>query len=98
MSMLHEPAAHRDVDHAAAFKQRLGLKNLAVYALFYVAFVVVNVVWPASMGWTVVAGLSVAIVWGFFLIILALVLALIYNRACTRHEKTFEGDGQVHDG
>lgn len=96
--MLHEPAAAHGVDKAAAFKQRLGLKMLAIYAAVYVAFVVVNVVWPKSMGAVVVAGLNLAIVWGFGLIVLALVLALIYNSACTKHEKTFEHEGQAHDG
>jgi uncharacterized membrane protein (DUF485 family) len=97
--MLHEPAADRGgIDEAAAYKQRLGLKMLAAYGAVYASFVAVNVIWPAVMGRTVVAGLSVAIVWGLFLIILALVLALIYNTACTRHEKTFESDGQVDNG
>jgi uncharacterized membrane protein (DUF485 family) len=96
--MLHEPAAVHGVDKAAAYKQRLGLKMLAVYATVYVLFVMVNVLWPRSMGWIVIAGLNLAIVWGFFLIVLALVLALIYNRACTKHEKIFEREEQANDG
>jgi uncharacterized membrane protein (DUF485 family) len=96
--MLHEPAAARAVDKAAAYKQRLGLKMLAVYGAVYVVFVAVNVIWPRVMGHILVAGLNVAILWGFFLIVLALILALIYNAACTKREKTFEREGQVHDG
>lgn len=96
--MLHEPAAVHGIDKAATYKQRLGLKMLAVYGTVYIVFVIVNVVWPKAMGWIVVAGLNVAVLWGFFLIILALVLALIYNAACTKREKTHEREEQVHDG
>lgn len=96
--MLHEPAVVRGRDKAAAYKQRLGLQMLAVYATVYVSFVVVNVAWPRAMGHIVVAGLNLAIVWGFFLIVLAFVLALIYNRACTKREKTFEREEQANDG
>jgi uncharacterized membrane protein (DUF485 family) len=95
MTMLHEPAAVHAQDEAAAYKRRLGLKMLAVYGAIYIIFMIVNVAWPKAMGWIVVAGLNVAIVWGFFLIVLALVLALIYNAACTRHEKSFEREGQA---
>lgn len=93
--MLHEPAAVHAQDEAAAYKRRLGLRMLAVYGAIYIVFILVNVAWPKAMGWIVVAGLNVAIVWGFFLIVLALVLALIYNAACTRHEKSFEGEGRA---
>lgn len=88
--MLHEPEVVHGIDEAAAYKRRLGLKMLAIYTTIYVIFIVVNVVWPKAMGWIVVAGLNVALVWAFVLIVLAFVLALFYNAACTKHEKTFE--------
>jgi len=88
--MLHEPEAVHDIDEAAAYKRRLGLKMLAIYGTIYVIFIVVNVAWPKAMGWIVVAGLNVALVWAFVLIVLAFALALVYNAACTKHEKTFE--------
>jgi uncharacterized membrane protein (DUF485 family) len=47
------------------------------------------------MGTIVVGGLNLAIVYGFGLIVVALVLALAYNWACTRHEKSFEGEEKV---
>ncbi len=96
--MLHEPAAVHGPDKAAKYKERLGLKMLAVYAAFYVSFVVVTVVSPASMGTSVVAGLNLAVLWGMFLIILAVVLALVYNALCTSREKSHEREEQVHDG
>jgi uncharacterized membrane protein (DUF485 family) len=39
--------------------------------------------------------LNLAIVYGFALIVIALILALIYNWLCTRHEKSFEDEGKV---
>ena len=89
--MLHEPAQveHR-ADEAAAYKQRLGLINLAVYTVIYLAFIIINVAWPKTMGTIVVGGLNLAIIYGFALIVIALILALAYNWACTRHEKSFE--------
>lgn len=96
--MLHEPAAVHEPDKAAKYKERLGLKMLAVYGAFYVSFVAVNVVSPSTMGASVVAGLNLAVLWGLFLIVLAVVLALIYNALCTAREKSHERDEQVHDG
>ena len=96
--MLHEPAAVHEPDKAAKYKERLGLKMLAVYGAFYVTFVAVNVISPTAMGTTVAAGLNVAIIWGLFLIVLAVIQALLYNWLCTTREKTHEREEQVHDG
>lgn len=92
--MLHEPAAVHGVDEAAAYKRHLGLIMLAVYGVIYIAFIVINVAWPKAMGVIVVAGLNLAIVFGFALIVIAFLMALFYNWACTRHEKSFEGEGE----
>ncbi|MBN1629862.1 MAG: DUF485 domain-containing protein [Thermoleophilia bacterium] len=93
--MLHEPAAVHGIDEAAAYKRRLGLIMLAVYGVIYVVFIVINVAWPKVMGTIVFAGLNLAIVYGFALIVIAFILALAYNWACTRHEKSFEGEGKA---
>jgi uncharacterized membrane protein (DUF485 family) len=93
MRMLHAPAhQERGLDEAAAFKRRLGLQMLLVYGVIYVVFIVINVAWPKAMGTIVVAGLNLAIVYGFALIAIAFILAIVYNVACTRHERTFEGE------
>jgi uncharacterized membrane protein (DUF485 family) len=96
MRMLHEPApeAH-GVDEAASYKKRLGLWMLLVYGTLYVIFIIINVVWPSAMGTMVVYGLNLAIVYGFALIVIAFLLAIVYNWLCTRHEKSFEGEGKV---
>jgi uncharacterized membrane protein (DUF485 family) len=93
--MLHEPAEEHGVDEAADYKKRLGLIMLAVYSAIYLAFIIINVVKPKIMGTIVVGGLNLAIIYGFALIVIALVLAIAYNWACTRHEKSFEGEEKV---
>ena len=85
--MLHEPAAKTGPDPAFQFKRRLGAWMFVLYALVYAGFVVVNLVRPGAMEIVLFGGLNVAVVYGFGLIIFALVLALIYSRACGRREK-----------
>jgi uncharacterized membrane protein (DUF485 family) len=92
--MLHEPAAKSGKDPAFAFKRRLGVVMFVVYAAIYAAFVLVNLLKPALMGWVVMAGLNLAVVYGFGLIVLALVLALVYNGICTRRENALSGSAK----
>ncbi len=84
--MLHEPAASAGRDPAFAFKRRLGVIMFVVYSAVYAGFVAINLIDPSLMGVKVVAGQNLAVVYGMGLIILALVLALVYNRACSRKE------------
>jgi uncharacterized membrane protein (DUF485 family) len=96
MRMLHEPAQEvHGVDESAAYKRRLGLIMLAIYSALYVIFIIINVIWPPVMGTVVVYGLTLAIVYGFALIVIAFLLAILYNWLCTRHEKSFEREGTV---
>ena len=85
--MLHAPAADSGPDLASKYKTRLGLYMFALYSLIYAGFVVINVTNPVFMEKVVFAGLNLAVVYGFGLIVLALVLALIYNAMCTKEEK-----------
>lgn len=85
--MLHEPAVRSGADPAFSYKRRLGAWMFTLYAIIYAGFVVVNLTSPGLMEKTVVAGLNLAVVYGFGLIVFALILALIYNRACGRREK-----------
>jgi uncharacterized membrane protein (DUF485 family) len=84
--MLHEPAAQSGKDPAFAYKRTLGARLFGVYAAFYASFIVVNLVSPKLMETPMLAGLNLAVVFGFTLIIAALALALVYNRACSRRE------------
>jgi len=88
--MFHEPASQGGKDPAAPYKTRLGLWMFLVYALIYAAFVAINVMAPALMDLEVVFGLNLAVVYGFFLIAFALVLALAYTRLCSAREAKME--------
>ncbi len=85
--MLHEPAAPQAKDYGTSFKMKLGLYMFGLYAVIYGGFVGINLVDAELMETTVAFGLNLAVVYGFGLIILALVQALIYNALCTRKEK-----------
>ncbi|MEQ8850112.1 DUF485 domain-containing protein [Botrimarina sp.] len=67
---------------------RLGLRLFAVYAVCYTAFVLTSAFAAPVMEREAFAGLNVAIVSGFGLIVLALVLALVYG---------VRGGGKRHD-
>jgi uncharacterized membrane protein (DUF485 family) len=83
--MGHGPAVKLGKDNAAGYKTRLGITMFIVYTLTYFGFVVINAVNPALMG-QVYFGQTLAVLYGFFLIIFAFVLAIIYNRFCTAAE------------
>ncbi len=90
--MLHEPAQQSGEDRAAGFKSRLGVKLFIVYGLVYAGFIVINVVNPELMETIILAGLNLAVVYGVGLIVVALVLALIYDHACGKKEKEMHQD------
>lgn len=85
--MLHGPPAPqpRD-DKCARYKSRLGLWMFLPYAIVYVGFVAINTVAPRLMAIDV-AGQTLAVVYGFGLIVFALLLALVYNNLCYRAER-----------
>ena len=61
---------------------RIGMILFCVYLLFYGGFVGVNAFAPEMMESLPFAGINLAILYGFGLIILALVLALLYGALC----------------
>lgn len=85
--MLHEPSKPQGKDHAVDYKTWLGVKMFVAYGLIYMGFVAINVIKPVAMETTIVFGLNLAVVYGFGLIITALVLALVYNHMCTVRER-----------
>lgn len=84
--MFHEPAQQSGKDPAFSYKTRIGMWMFLVYALIYAGFVAINLTSPALMEAEVLWGLNLAVVYGFFLIIFALVLALVYNHMCGKKE------------
>ena len=61
---------------------RIGVLLFLVYLLFYVGFVLLAAFSPATLERTPIAGVNLAIWYGFGLIVSALVLALVYGWLC----------------
>ncbi len=58
---------------------RLGMTLFLLYAAFYLGFVLVNGFAAQWADWQPIAGLNLAIIWGFGLIVVAFVFAIIYG-------------------
>ena len=84
--MGHGPAVKLGKDNAAKYKTRLGVKMFAVYCVVYATFVVLNTTNPKAME-NIFMGQTAAVLWGFGLIIFALILAMIYNHLCNKAER-----------
>jgi uncharacterized membrane protein (DUF485 family) len=86
--MLHEPAAQdTGPDHASGYKASLGVYMFIMYAIVYAGFVAIPLFKPELMDKKIMLGMNLAPVYGFGLIVLALVMALIYNTMCGAKEK-----------
>jgi hypothetical protein len=90
--MLHEPASTASKDPAGPYKMRLGTRMFFAYSVFYAGFVAINLLFPAAMGTIIVLGLNLATVYGFALIIVALIEALVYDGMCRAKEKQLAGE------
>ena len=84
--MGHGPAVKLGKDDASNYKTKLGVKMFFIYTAVYATFVIVNTINPKLME-SIIFGQTAAVIWGFGLIILALVMALFYNRLCTKAEE-----------
>jgi uncharacterized membrane protein (DUF485 family) len=84
--MLHKPAAGIGKDNAAAKKSKLGVILFIVYTLIYSGFVLIGLTKPELMGMELIGGQNIAIIYGFGLIILAIVMGFVYNYFCTKME------------
>lgn len=90
--MLHEHSNHEmGPDKAAEKKSKLGVKLFLVYTIIYFGFVIIGVFFSDLMGVYVIGGQNLAVVYGFGLIILAIVMGFIYNAMCTRLENKMNG-------
>jgi len=70
-------------------KSRLGVVMFVIYTVIYAGFILTNVFDNPIMR-IGIGSFNVAIVYGFGLIILALILAIFYNQVCTNAEKLAE--------
>lgn len=80
----HKPTEPDEQQNSETIQRntRIGLKLFAVYLALYGGFVFLNTFSPSKMSVVVFAGLNLAIVYGFTLIIAAFVLAIIYGWLC----------------
>jgi uncharacterized membrane protein (DUF485 family) len=84
------PVAKEQEDASVvAYNTRVGVILFAVYILFYGGFVAMSAFQHETMAQPFLAGVSLAILYGFALIIVALVLALVYMKICRHSNHTF---------
>jgi len=88
--MLHEPATPAVKDPSSPYKIKLGVRMFIVYLIFYVCFVAINLIFPKSMGIIILGSLNLVTVYGFALIIVALIEALIYDFLCRKKESFYK--------
>lgn len=72
---LDPPTTTREQRH----NSKLGLQLFAFYFAFYFGFVAINAMSPSTMEWQPWGGLNLALLYGFGLIVLALILAFVYG-------------------
>jgi uncharacterized membrane protein (DUF485 family) len=85
--MLHEPEIKIETDKSTSRKAKLGVVLFIVYTLIYSGFVVIGLTKPELMGLKLIGGQNIAIIYGFGLIALAVVMGFIYNYFCTKMEE-----------
>lgn len=86
VNMLHGEAVKLGKDEAAEIKSRVGLILFGIYSLIYAGFVFINTLTPKTMGTKIIFGLNLAVVYGFGLILLAIIMGVLYNHYCTKLE------------
>lgn len=82
MDFKHPVLKEREDATVVAHNTRMGVLLLAVYVVFYGGFMALSAFRPAAMAWSPFGGPNLAVVYGFGLIFLALILALIYMKVC----------------
>jgi uncharacterized membrane protein (DUF485 family) len=85
--MSHGPPIEWKKEKTESFKSRVGLIMFAAYTTLYLVFVFLCVLSPKLVA-TKVGGMNLAITFGFSLIVIAIILALVYNIICSRKEKS----------
>ncbi len=79
-----------DLHPSARSNARLGIVLFILYLLIYAGFVALSAFAPETMAKPFMGGVNLAVVYGFALIALALVLALLYMVLC-KADPTEEG-------
>jgi len=85
--MTKEPTKLADQNGPSAAKTKLGIRLFVFYTMVYAAFVAINTIWPKSMGIEVFWGLNLAVVYGFGLILFAIIFGLVFHLMCNTIER-----------
>ena len=93
---MHGPATQWADEKTSSFKTRIGIWMFLLYGIIYAGFVMINTVDPRLMG-SRIGSLNLAIIYGFGLIVFAVMLAIVYNAICTAAEEQFN-DSSDSDG
>ncbi|MBN1648636.1 MAG: DUF485 domain-containing protein [Spirochaetales bacterium] len=91
--MDHGPAVQSGSDNASGYKSRLGVKMIIAYGIVYVGFILINTLQPQLMAVKIIFGINLAVIYGFGLILLAIILGIIYNAKCSKKEDEMEKSG-----
>ena len=89
--MLHGQSTELEKDNAIAKKNKLGLQLFAFYLAIYSGFVAIGTLFPQLMG-IKIAGQNLSVLYGFGLILLAVIMGLLYNYFCTKFENQLNKD------
>jgi uncharacterized membrane protein (DUF485 family) len=89
LHMSHGPATEWKEEKSRGFKTKLGLVMIAIFIVIYLAFILLTVISPKTMA-NDVGSINVAVFYGFLIIVIAIIQALIYNVICARREKSDE--------
>ncbi len=93
--MDHGPAVKLDKDYASRKKAKLGVWLFIFYSLIYAGFVYIGVFQYELMGEIVLGQQNLAVVYGFGLIIFAIVLGLIYHWFCSSFENKMNIENEM---
>lgn len=88
---MHGPSIEWKKDNSSSLKELLGRWLFLIYGIVYGGFIVINVFSPKFMGIDV-GSLNFAIVYGFGLIVFAILLAFAYNHVSTHAEELLNGN------
>lgn len=96
MPLHHGPNSTDEIESTETIGRnvRYGLVLFAIYLVLYGAFVITNAFAPELMERTPIAGVNVAILSGFALIVIAFVLALVYGFLCRNDAATKDVNGE----
>lgn len=94
---MHGQSTEWKKDNASSLKEILGKWFFVIYTIVYAGFILINVVSPELMG-VDIGSLNIAIVYGFGLIGLAILLAFIYNHVSTHAEGLLNKESDEEEG